>query len=85
MVYCRLGYQCNVTHSSSCSVKLRHGPYIASLPPASEMSTPLYFTDSELELLRGTNLYGAVLDRRREWKSEWEAMRAVLLDDGNTW
>ncbi|KAI9638021.1 uncharacterized protein MKK02DRAFT_36002 [Dioszegia hungarica] len=64
---------------------LRHWPYINSLPPAPDLTTPLYFTEPELDLLRGTNLHGAVMDRKAEWKEEWAAMNAVLKKDGLTW
>jgi len=67
------------------SAALAHGPYVDSLPPASSLLTPLQFTPPELEFLRGTNLAGAVEDRRREWQTESEVVRDVLGMDGLTW
>jgi hypothetical protein len=67
------------------SPALRHGTYIASLPPPTELTTPLFFSDAELACLAGTNLAGAVSDRRKEWMAESEAIRAVLRLDGLTW
>lgn len=64
---------------------LVHKTYLASLPPASNLSTPLYFTESELQLLSGSNLLGAVEDRRKEWSAESAALRSVLKEDGLTW
>lgn len=64
---------------------LVHKTYLASLPPASNLSTPLYFTESELQLLSGSNLLGAVEDRRKEWSAESEVLRSILNEDGLTW
>lgn len=64
---------------------LVHKTYLASLPPASNLSTPLYFTESELQLLSGSNLLGAVEDRRKEWSAESEVLRSILKEDGLTW
>ncbi|WVF70755.1 hypothetical protein IAT40_005549 [Kwoniella sp. CBS 6097] len=64
---------------------LAHKVYLDSLPSPSDLTTPLYFNDSELELLKGSNLLGAVEDRKREWKAESDAVRAVLKEDELTW
>ncbi|KGB77599.1 cytoplasmic protein [Cryptococcus deuterogattii 99/473] len=64
---------------------LVHKTYLASLPSASNLPTPLYFTESELQLLSGSNLLGAVEDRRAEWSAESKALRTILKEDGLTW
>ncbi|WVQ85339.1 hypothetical protein IAT38_007504 [Cryptococcus sp. DSM 104549] len=64
---------------------LAHRTYLTSLPSTSDLTTPLYFTDSELRLLTGSNLLGAVEDRRKEWAAESEVVRSVLKTDGLTW
>ncbi|WVR05731.1 hypothetical protein IAU60_002756 [Kwoniella sp. DSM 27419] len=64
---------------------LRHRTYLESLPKPADLTTPLYFSEPELELLSGTNLLGAVEDRKREWKAESDVVRAVLGDEGLTW
>ncbi|KAK7202762.1 hypothetical protein BZA70DRAFT_312896 [Myxozyma melibiosi] len=43
-------------------------PYIKTLP--SLFGTPIFFTANELDLLRGTNLYGDVEQRRAKWITE---------------
>ncbi|KAJ7167510.1 hypothetical protein C8R46DRAFT_1269466 [Mycena filopes] len=53
--------------------KLAHLPYVKSLPSRDKLRTPLHFTETELEHLKGSNLYGATIDRAREWKAEWNA------------
>ena len=58
-------------HHLCNDVVLRHVPYIPSLPSAVTLLTPLHFTTTEREILRGTNLYGATLDRERDWRAEW--------------
>lgn len=70
---------------------LKHRPYIDSLPPPTELVTPLHFTPAELALLNGTNLLGATLDRRKEWENEWREVRDIFADaiiswgEGLTW
>ena len=41
--------------------------------------TPLFFTENERALLKGTNVYSAAAERERDWKAEWEAVRDVLV------
>ncbi|KJA29790.1 hypothetical protein HYPSUDRAFT_126849 [Hypholoma sublateritium FD-334 SS-4] len=57
------------------SDKLLHREYLDTLPTSASLRTPLHFTPSELELFKGTNIYGATLDRDREWKTEWNQCR----------
>ncbi|KAK7000969.1 SET domain-containing protein [Favolaschia claudopus] len=64
---------------------LKHFPYVKSLPPRDNLRTPLHFSPAELELLRGSNLYGATLDRQREWKAEWEECRNVVRTANEEW
>ncbi|WOO80919.1 Ribosomal lysine N-methyltransferase set10 [Vanrija pseudolonga] len=64
---------------------LAHYPYIRALPPAADLTTPLFFSAEERQLLAGTNLAGAVADREREWGTESAVLRAVLKEDGLTW
>lgn len=52
-----------------------HREYLDTLPTSGSLRTPLHFTPSELELFKGTNIYGATLDREREWKTEWNQCR----------
>lgn len=59
--------------------------YLQSLPTEDELRTPLYYTEEERELFRGTNLFGATEDRIREWKEESEVVRTALKEDGLTW
>jgi hypothetical protein len=65
--------------------RLGHMEYVASLPPASTLRTPLHFTDEELSLLAGTNLHGATLDRRAQLEKEHQAIQQVLNFEGFTW
>lgn len=55
--------------------KLLHRHYLDTLPKSESLRTPLHFTLAELELFKGTNIYGAALDREREWKTEWNQCR----------
>jgi len=61
------------------SSHLLHYAYLEALPSAEQLRTPLHFTAMELELFRGTNLYGATLDRRAEWELEWSKCRTYFL------
>ncbi|KAI0031678.1 hypothetical protein K488DRAFT_78949 [Vararia minispora EC-137] len=49
-----------------------HKPYIDILPNPSMLRTPLHFLEAELDLVNGTNLYGATLERKSAWLQEWE-------------
>lgn len=60
------------------SVILAHKVYVDSLPKDEDMRTPLYFSEAEMELLKGTNLFGATEDRRKSWKAEWEHVVSIL-------
>ena len=51
---------------------LIHSPYLDTLPSPDRLRTPLHFSTEELDALKGTNLYGATIDRRRVWEAEWE-------------
>ncbi|KAG9311045.1 hypothetical protein JVU11DRAFT_8943 [Chiua virens] len=73
----------NVPHSFPEA--LHHLPYVRSLPPAVDLWTPLHFTAPEREILKGTNLYGATLDRERDWRAEWEQCRSLVQDVNPTW
>jgi hypothetical protein len=50
--------------------------YLESLPET--FSTPPYFDEKEMEILRGTNLYFAWLDRINLWKTEYENVKTFI-------
>ncbi|KAH9916275.1 SET domain-containing protein [Epithele typhae] len=64
---------------------LQHLPYLATLPSSDKLRTPLHFTEAELEAFKGSNLYGATLDRKREWQTEWEECRAIVAASNVKW
>ena len=64
---------------------LKHFPYIHSLPSAATLLTPLHFTTTERAILRGTNLYGATLDRERDWRAEWVQCRSLVHGVNPAW
>lgn len=64
---------------------LNHLPYIDTLPPPSTLLTPLHFTTAELALLKGTNMLGACLDRRKEWEHEWRQVRDIFVEVDRHW
>ncbi|KAI5894002.1 SET domain-containing protein [Schizophyllum commune H4-8] len=57
---------------------LSHRPYVDLLPPASTLRAAIHFTEDELAAFRGTNLYGATIDRRRLLEAEWQKSRDLL-------
>lgn len=61
---------------------LRHGPYVDALPAEDDMRTPLFWSDVEVDFLRGTNLHGATLDRKREWDAECGEIQTWLEAGG---
>lgn len=64
---------------------LAHSAYIHSLPPASSLLTPFHWYPDELDLLRGTNLAGAVIDQGRVLIKEHETIRETLKIHELTW
>lgn len=64
---------------------LQHFPYIQCLPCVTNLLTPLHFTMTEREILRGTNLYGATLDRERDWRAEWVQCRSLVQGVNPAW
>ncbi|WWC99479.1 hypothetical protein V866_006382 [Kwoniella sp. B9012] len=78
-------YQEKLSEDSSFPPALQHLEYLESLPPPTSLTTPLYFSPAELELLKGSTLYGGVKARQEEWKAECEVVRKILKEDGLTW
>ncbi|KZT69429.1 SET domain-containing protein [Daedalea quercina L-15889] len=64
---------------------LAHWPYLKTLPSADKLRTPLHFTSTELEAFRGSNLYGATLDRHRDWQQEWTQCRGLFSTVNSAW
>ncbi|KAH7338877.1 hypothetical protein B0J17DRAFT_393964 [Rhizoctonia solani] len=57
---------------------LKHKPYIDMLPPSTLLLTTMYFSQEEMDLLKGSNLYQATLTRSQEWRTEWQTCVQVL-------
>jgi hypothetical protein len=53
------------------------------LPKPEQLLTPLYFTEVELELFRGSHLYGATTDRRNVLRGEWRRCLEYLITTPN--
>ena len=64
---------------------LIHSPYLDTLPPLDLLRTPLHFSAEELDALKGTNLYGATIDRRRIWEAEWAQCLADVSTVNTEW
>ena len=66
--------ECHDVLDVEISLQGRHAlkflDYVRSLPRSHQMRTALWHNDAEYELLKGSNLAPAVLDRRREWQEE---------------
>ncbi|KAF9505830.1 hypothetical protein BS47DRAFT_1378233 [Hydnum rufescens UP504] len=71
--------------TSPSAVHFKHAPYINTFPSPDQLRTPMQFTAAELELLKGTNLYGATEDRQKEWQTEWRQVRDLLSDVNTIW
>ncbi|KAF8556722.1 SET domain-containing protein [Imleria badia] len=73
----------DVPHSSPGV--LRHFIYVQCLPATADLMTPHQFTTTEREILRGTNLYGATLDRERDWRANWVQCRSLVQSVNPAW
>lgn len=58
----------------------RHLEYAKTLPRPDQMETALWFNAAEVDLLRGSNLYPALEERRAEWKAEFAGIQDHHLD-----
>ncbi|KAI9068836.1 SET domain-containing protein [Trametes sanguinea] len=74
-----------IAEPSSSQGALQHGPYINMLPSPEKLRTPLHFSPAELEAFRGSNLFGATLDRRRDWEAEWEQCKTIVNAANPSW
>ncbi|KIJ60469.1 hypothetical protein HYDPIDRAFT_98705 [Hydnomerulius pinastri MD-312] len=85
LICCYICFHWFFSESRSTMIVLRHLPYIRCLPAAEKLSTPLHFSERELELLKGTNLFGATLDRGHDWRTEWEQCRSLVQTVNQAW
>ncbi|KII86638.1 hypothetical protein PLICRDRAFT_55553 [Plicaturopsis crispa FD-325 SS-3] len=69
----------------SVSPHLIHLPYLNTLPHPSKLRTPLHFTAAELGAFKGSNIYGATIDRQNEWKQEWQRCRDSIASANSRW
>lgn len=61
-------------------VSLRHQPYLDTLPSYEQLTTALTFSSEELELVQGTNLYGATLSRQTDLMAEYDSILKTLVE-----
>jgi hypothetical protein len=59
-------------------------PYIACLPEPETMNTPIWFTDEDMEYLKGTNLLQASKDRQQGLSEQWAHAQSVMNQVGVT-
>ncbi|KAF2707018.1 SET domain-containing protein [Pleomassaria siparia CBS 279.74] len=57
-------------------------PYISCLPTPKTMTTPIWFTDEDMECLKGTNLMQATKDRLQGLREQWVHAQAVMSESG---
>ena len=55
-----------------------HSAYVELLPTEDDFRTPLWFTAAEFALLQRTNVYGATMQRHRDWRAEHEQLDPSL-------
>lgn len=59
--------------------------YIACLPGAESMTTPLWFDEEDVAFLAGTSLAPALKERRADYQKHWEHAVSVLREVGVSW
>ncbi|KAL0564514.1 hypothetical protein V5O48_017531 [Marasmius crinis-equi] len=64
---------------------LQHGPYIRMLPSKDKMRTAIHFSPEERELFRGSNLFGAIMDREKDCRDEWAECARVISEANAAW
>jgi hypothetical protein len=72
-------------HARVCSFialeRQKHGfwrEYLESLPK--KVDTPAYFTEGELDVLKGTNLYFAWHDRINLWRDQFNNVQKIIAE-----
>jgi len=83
--YLSLHWVVGDSDSSALPPDLVHLPYINILPAADKLRTALHFTQHELDGFKGTNLYGATCDRRRDWEAEWKGCKELVEHTNKDW
>ncbi|TDL27146.1 SET domain-containing protein [Rickenella mellea] len=78
-------YLCMHEATGLSSAALRHQPYLDILPSYTSLRTSVYFTEHELELFKGTNLYGATQDRKNELISEYHICVDTVRKTSEEW
>ncbi|GAQ79143.1 hypothetical protein KFL_000250200 [Klebsormidium nitens] len=58
--------------------KSEWAPYVQAMPPLEELDSTVFWSDSELALLRGSNLADVTRERRRMMAAEYDALRPVM-------
>ena len=53
-------------------------PYIAMLPEEEGLGTPLFFSDAELQMLRGTTLHAAVTARQKKLRQDFRRVKSAV-------
>lgn len=53
-------------------------PYIAMLPGEEGLGTPLFFSDAELQMLRGTTLHAAVTSRQKKLRQDFHRVKSAV-------
>jgi hypothetical protein len=64
---------------------LAHLAYLHILPCQDYLRTPLQFTSRELDAFKGSNLYGATLDRKRDLEAEWQGCKNIVSSVDESW
>jgi hypothetical protein len=75
-----LVYPSSTPSSKTKNITLNHYAYVATLPAVDQTNTPVYYSEDERALLKGTNLYGAASERRSDWINEF-IETSMILDD----
>ena len=75
---------CLIKRSPEPPESLAHFPYLRILPKPEQLLTPLHFSEKELELFRGSHLYGATIDRRNVLHNEWQGCLKYLTTTTNS-
>lgn len=59
--------------------------YIACLPAAESMTTPLWFDEEDVAFLAGTSLAPALKERKADYQEQWENAVSVMKEVGVAW
>ncbi|KIY73840.1 SET domain-containing protein [Cylindrobasidium torrendii FP15055 ss-10] len=80
-----LSFHIFLGNDESMNEHLPHRAYVQTLPSSDKLMMGVYFTETELNAFRGTNVYNAIVERREQLQQEWKTCTAAVGRINSAW